>query len=248
VNEISIFEFENQQVETITLNDEILFNPFDVANILGIKEESLKPYLSKMDDSERFDLDSLTSKERIILKIMDNVPRFWVKEPGLYTLIFKSRKPDAQRFVKWVTHDVLPEIRKNGSYGVEIQNNRLIQNLMDTTEQLLGIKREELAILQGETPNKRLSNLMIDCSRNGMGSMPELYAELFYLFDAEIGIDINEIAKTKNLERKTYLKNNKELCETVYKFAYNHFTRSDRQIMLVPWDNNQRSLSEYGMN
>jgi prophage antirepressor-like protein len=242
------FKFENQEVETLTLNDEPLFNPYDVAKCLDLKEQSVKVYLSNMDESERLDLKSLTSDERINLKLINDSQRFWLKESGVYELIFNSRKPEAKKFRKWVTNEVLPAIRKTGNYQVETQNNRLIQNLMDTTEQLLGIRREELAILQGETPNKRLSNLMIDCSRNGLGSMKELYAELFYLFDSETGINIDDIAKNKKLERKMYLKQNPTLCETVYKFAYNHFTHSDRQIVLVPWDNNQRSLGEYGMN
>lgn len=42
-----------------------------------------------------------------------------VNEPGLYSLIFKSRKPEAKLFSRWVTHEVLPQIRKTGSYNVK---------------------------------------------------------------------------------------------------------------------------------
>lgn len=244
-NEIAIFEFEKEQVECIMLNDNPLFNPYDVASCLGIKETSLKPYLSQMDDSERFDFKSMNDDNLINLKLIKDFPRFWLKEPGLYQLIFKSRKPEAQRFVKWVTHEVLPQLRKTGSYEIENKNNRLVQNLMETTEQLLGIRREELAILQQESPNKRLSNLMIDCARNGMGTTKDLYEELFYIFACETGIEVEEIAKTKKLSRRKYLKNNPTLCETVYKFAHDHFNRTDRQIYLVPWDTNQKSLTDF---
>lgn len=244
-NEISVFEFENEDVECITLNDEPLFNPYNVGQCLGLKESSIKQYISQMDDDERIDLKNISGNGSINLKFMEDSQRYWIKEPGLYQLIFKSRKPEAQRFVKWVTHEVLPQLRKTGSYELENKNNRLVQNLMETTEQLLGIRREELAILQQESPNKRLSNLMIDCARNGMGTTKDLYEELFYIFACETGIEVEEIAKTKKLSRRKYLKNNPTLCETVYKFAYDHFNRTDRQVYLVPWDNNQKSLRDF---
>lgn len=41
-----------------------------------------------------------------------------VSEPGLYSLILRSRKPEAKRFKRWIVHEVLPSIRKTGSYGV----------------------------------------------------------------------------------------------------------------------------------
>ena len=41
-----------------------------------------------------------------------------VSEPGLYSLILRSRKPEAKRFKRWITHEVLPSIRKTGVYGV----------------------------------------------------------------------------------------------------------------------------------
>lgn len=44
-----------------------------------------------------------------------------VNEPGLYSLVLGSRKPEAKRFKRWVTHEVLPAIRKTGSYAVPAQ-------------------------------------------------------------------------------------------------------------------------------
>jgi hypothetical protein len=161
----------------------------------------------------------------------------------LYQLIFKSRKPEAQKFVSWITDDVLPEIRKTGSFNNK--NNQLIQNFLNTTEQLLGIRREELAILQDETPNKKLSNLMVDSSRHGLGAMRDLYKELFYVFECETGIDVQGLASMQKLSRREYLKQNQSLCKTVYDFAYQHFHREDRQIFLVQVDSNQVSLMDF---
>ena len=52
------FEFEHQQVETITLNDEPLFNPYDVGKCLDLKDRTIEKYLLEMDDNERCDLKS----------------------------------------------------------------------------------------------------------------------------------------------------------------------------------------------
>lgn len=243
-NEIAILEFEKEQIECIMLNDKPLFNPYDIGKCLGLKNTTIRDHLSEMDEEERILLTNSNVGSNNIRKLA-NRGELFLKEPGLYQLIFKSRKPEAQRFVKWVTKDVLPQLRKTGSYEIENKNNRLVQNLMETTEQLLGIRREEIAILQQESPNKRLSNLMIDCARNGMGTTKDLYEELFYIFACETGIEVEEIAKTKKLSRRKYLKNNPTLCETVYKFAYDHFNRTDRQVFLVPWDNNQSSLRDF---
>lgn len=45
-----------------------------------------------------------------------------INEPGLYRLIFQSRKPEAEKFKRWVFHDVLPQIRKTGSYHFQKHN------------------------------------------------------------------------------------------------------------------------------
>lgn len=92
---------------------------------------------------------------------------------------------------------------------------------MANTEALLGIRREEIAILQQKSPNKKLSNLMIDCSRRGLGTINELYNELLDVFDTEIGIHIREIAYDMGLSWRDYLVHKLELCETLCKLAFN---------------------------
>lgn len=241
--EVKIFEFEQQGIEVAYLNGEPLFNPKHVADVLSIGEASLKVYLAKMDDSERMDLKFVDPTE-INLKLIKEYPRYWLKEPGLYQLIFKSRKPEAQRFVKWVTHDVLPSIRETGSYSLRPEE-QWINQIATAAEKFLGVRERELAIFQNESPNKKLFNLMIDCTTNGLGSMEYLYEELYYIFASETGIDIPEIAKLKGMKTKDYLRKNKELAQTLYEFAYHHFkTESSRQIVLLPSD--QSKLTEFG--
>ena len=140
MNEIMNFEFEHQQVETITLNDEPLFNPYDVGKCLDLKDRTIEKYLLEMDDNERCDLKS--QKEN--LKFIDNSQRFWLKESGVYELIFNSRKPEAKKFRKWVTNEVLPAIRRTGNYQVETQNSvlqNMIGDFLNTFETITEIGR-----------------------------------------------------------------------------------------------------------
>ena len=50
----------------------------------------------------------------------------FINESGLYTLIARSNKPEARRFQRWVTSEVLPSIRKTGSYGLQIDKHNLL--------------------------------------------------------------------------------------------------------------------------
>lgn len=248
-NKVTVFEFEHQNVECVLLNNEPLFNPCDVAKCLDLKESSVDQYIYRMDDAERFDSHKMDTQTLKNLKFFEDAPRFWVKEPGLYQLIFKSRKPEAQRFVKWVTHEVLPKIRETGSYELEEQNiltRQLLDNMTRNLQQLTGVLPAEVAITQNESWNKRLSNLMIDCSTRGMGSVKELYEELFHVFAGETGIYVPELAELKGFKRMEYLRRNKELCKMVYEFAHRHFSSNSRQIILVPLDMKQKTLVDFG--
>ena len=79
-----------------------------------------------------------------------------VTEPGFYKLVMRSRKPEAKAFQRWVTHEVLPELRKRGSYQVPMtREERVARALIDCNEIVLE-QRETIAKLEAE--NHALSN------------------------------------------------------------------------------------------
>ncbi len=83
----------------------------------------LRPALAlrKLSDDERKPL--ILNEGLIDQGFSDNTPGTSlnpVNEPGLYSLILRSRKPEAEPFRRWVTHEVLPEIRKTGRYAVPL--------------------------------------------------------------------------------------------------------------------------------
>lgn len=101
--------FSNQQfgeIRTIKQGDEILFIAVDVCKALEIK--NTRDAISRLDDDEKGIVLTDTLGGRQTLNV--------VNEYGLYNLVLSSRKPEAKAFKRWVTHEVLPAIRKTGSY------------------------------------------------------------------------------------------------------------------------------------
>lgn len=242
------FGFENgEKLECIELNGEPLFNPYSVGKCLGLGKSSVRNHLTEMDDSERVLIKNSDVLSNDIRKL-NNAGEVFIKEAGLYQLIFKSRKAEARVFVKWVTSKVLPEIRRTGSYNSNRENIRareLLDTMTRNLAQLTGVMPEEIAITQHESYNKRLSNLMIDCSTRGLGTISELYDELFYVFAGETGINIPEIAELQGLKRMDYLRKNRELSKTIYEFAHRHFSNVTRQVALVNLDKQQKALTDF---
>ena len=107
MNQITPFKFEGHQVRTIERENIIWFAMPDISKSLGLSNSSVAIKSLDNDEVTKFNLGGLSGNTNFI------------SEPGLYKLIGASRKPEAKRFNRWVTHDVLPSIRKTGAYSVD---------------------------------------------------------------------------------------------------------------------------------
>ena len=121
-NEMQLFEnAEFGKIRTLVLDGEPWFVGKDVAMALGYK--NTKDALFKHVDS----CDKIMGSQNATPSIMDNMGReqypTWINESGLYALIFGSKLESAKRFKRWVTSEVLPAIRKTGSYNLTPQNH-----------------------------------------------------------------------------------------------------------------------------
>ena len=109
MTELSIFDFEGQQIKVFGSTDTPEWVVADVGAVLGISQSTLSERVSKMPESWKgIGLTDTNKGQRQVLT---------VTEPGLYELIFRSDKPAAQRFRVWMFEEVLPSIRKTGSYS-----------------------------------------------------------------------------------------------------------------------------------
>ena len=109
---IQLFEYEDEQtIRMIDRNGEPWFVLADVCRVLQISNPSKAA--SRLDDDEK---TTLTSREG---QAGHGAQSFnIINESGLYSLVLTSRKPEAKRFKKWITSEVLPSIRRTGQYGV----------------------------------------------------------------------------------------------------------------------------------
>lgn len=103
---LSVFKFETHEVRTINKNGAPWFVAADVAAVLEYSEASAMTRHLDADEKGSANLTDRGQEQDFIT----------INESGLYSAILRSRKPEAKRFKKWVTSEVLPSIRKTGSY------------------------------------------------------------------------------------------------------------------------------------
>lgn len=147
--EIQTFNFNNASLRTITDKDG---NPWfvakDVCDILAL-------------ENSRKATANLDSDEKNTVTIRDGIPgnpnKTIISEPGLYKLIMHSRKPEAHNFKRWVTHEVLPSIRKHGIYATETTIDQILADPDFGIRLLTSLKEERAKRIEAENQIKELA-------------------------------------------------------------------------------------------
>lgn len=108
MNAIVNFDFEGKGVRVIEIADEPWFVGLDVCRVLEIEKHHQA--LGRLGDDERgtYTVGTPSGDQQMIV----------ISEPGVYRLVFASRKPAAERFKRWLAHEVLPALRRFGAYVV----------------------------------------------------------------------------------------------------------------------------------
>lgn len=123
-----LFNFEGNEVRTVVIENEPFFVGKDVTGILGYSNS--RDALLKHVDSE--DKETLTSQNTTL----ENIPNrglISINESGLYGLIMSSKLPNAKKFKRWVTSEVLPAIRKHGAY----MTSETIEDLLTNPDNII---------------------------------------------------------------------------------------------------------------
>ena len=116
-NKMMIFENEQfGQVRTVNIDGNPWFVSVDVCTALGVSRTAVR----RLDEDEKGvrSMHTLGGTQRLAV----------VNEYGLYNLILGSRKPEAKDFKRWITHEVIPSIRKNGAYMTDAVIAHLEEN------------------------------------------------------------------------------------------------------------------------
>lgn len=107
MNNLQLFNFEGNNVRTLKVDDEPRFVAKDVAKILGYSRtaDAVRTHVDP-EDKGVGEIQTPGGKQKLQI----------INESGLYSLILSSKMPNAKRFKRWVTSEVLPAIRKHGAY------------------------------------------------------------------------------------------------------------------------------------
>lgn len=157
MNELQkVFSYNGRQIRTVIRDGEPWWVAKDVCDVLDVG--NITEALRRLDEDE-FSITEVT----------DSIGRmqssYVVNEPGLYSLILKSRKPEAKAFKRWITHEVIPAIRKTGSYTMQPQSELeiiLMQN------KHIGLALERLMQMEGrvEELTQTVEKMDIDITGN----------------------------------------------------------------------------------
>lgn len=169
IDAIRLFEDKGFKVRVIMRAGIPWFVANDACDCLAIVNTS--DALADLDDDDKLkltkdELDTLVSNEGIKCSVDSRVQSLnLVSESGLYELIMQSRKPEAKAFKRWVTHEVLPSIRKTGGYGVQpremTEEEILMQANAILTRRVAAITAEREAVrlaLTAETAEHKHDN------------------------------------------------------------------------------------------
>lgn len=209
-----LMSFNNEQFGTVrsVMKDG---EPWFVANDVCVALEIDRTQTRRLDDDEKgvYSTQTLGGNQEISV----------INEPGLYSLVLGSRKPEAKQFKRWVTHEIIPSIRKTGSYELQpmsqleilelqVQTLRDHDNRLAKQEQLLAEQNERLNVLQFAYKNRpenardwrKSIKEDIDsyCARNNLSHgivWNDLYRELELRSKASLQ---NRLTRRKNIMRR----------------------------------------------
>ncbi|WP_323706944.1 Bro-N domain-containing protein [Mammaliicoccus vitulinus] len=206
MNELQIFNFDSNEVRTVVVNEEPHFVGKDVAKILGYKNtrEALKYHVDNEDKKDGVAIhDSIGRKQKPV----------FINESGLYSLIFSSKLDSSKRFKRWVTSEVLPQLRRSGTYSAnptiqEIANNpQLVQMMVEQIAKLNDSQsgaNNDLAYLKDAVTGEYVTPQDLIAIKHVIANKAEKFVDnmgiQLSLEDMLIG-DVYEIAK-ENKRRK----------------------------------------------
>lgn len=133
MKEIQVFNFEQNEVRTLQVNNQPYFVLADVCRVLEIKNQT--------DVSRRLDTDE--KGVDLIYTPGGKQKMTIITESGLYAVILRSDKPQAKQFRKWITAEVLPTLRKTGTYSVK-KTEEDKARMLATREENIKVRKAQL--------------------------------------------------------------------------------------------------------
>jgi len=194
MNELSIFSFEGNEIRTIQKDREPWWVLKDVCGVLEIGNS--RDVTARLDDDEKGVgiIDTLGGKQEVSI----------INESGLYNVILLSRKPEAKKFKRWVTHEVLPALRKHGAYMTTDKLEEVMNDPDAWIKLLTALKeeRQQKARLQLQAEEDKPKVIFADAVSVSDGTI--LIGELAKILKGN-GINIGQNRMFEKLRQEGYL-------------------------------------------
>lgn len=133
---LEVFQYADREVRTVTIDGEAWFVLTDICGVLGVS--NVGNVAARLDEADIRQTDISSGGQRRAVTI--------VSESGMYEVVIRSDKPEARRFRWWVTHEVIPAIRRTGNYSVETPE-QLIARAVVQAQEIIARKDEQIAVL-----------------------------------------------------------------------------------------------------
>ncbi|WP_394904307.1 BRO-N domain-containing protein [Clostridioides difficile] len=128
-----IMNFEGKDIEVFEFEGQILFNPKHVAECLDISD--VNSSIRKFNDNQVVKLTN-SKMHNMQFRKLHNTGENFLTESGVYKLIFKSKKEEAERFQDWISDEVLPAIRQTGAYITNSADPKALREKANEIESL----------------------------------------------------------------------------------------------------------------
>lgn len=195
MNNLEVFNFENEEVRSLLINGEPWFVGKDVADILKYKNGSrdINRHVDEEDRTKAMIFDGNQNKETII-----------INESGLYSLILYSKMPSAKKFKRFITSEVIPSLRKHGMYATEETIDKILSNPDFGIRLLSELKEEREKTKQLKSENDQLKPKALFADTVSASDTSILIGQLAKLLKQN-GNDIGQNRLFKILRKDGYL-------------------------------------------
>lgn len=199
------FRFQENELNVIQLNDEPWFMAKEVASILDYRNTNDATRILDEDEKGTHLMRTLGGIQEISI----------INESGLYSLILRSKKPEAKQFKRWVTHEVLPSIRKHGAYLTGTKTEELLANpdLIIELATTLKEERKRTSMLLHEIDTR---NEIIELQETSLKKTAPIVKYYEDVLNSESLISTNIIAKGLGMSAVTLNK----ILHQEYRFIY----------------------------
>ena len=131
--------FEGHNVEVFELNGQVLFNPYHVGTCLELGDSAVRMAIAKMNEKQVVKIKN-SDVSKVDFRKLNNAGENFLTESGVYKLVFKSHKPNAEVFTDWIVDEVLPTLRKTGSYEMPKKDKSKKEKLPSVNMMVKNIK------------------------------------------------------------------------------------------------------------